>query len=90
MLVWVLTFLNIPSFIFVGWVLFDTKDSAAETFFETTVTILKIALVPPIIRHLLSWDDLEAFGIFSIAPFFVACAAIVYAEHWLIVKFLLS
>jgi hypothetical protein len=86
MLVVVLAILNIPVYLFLGWLAFDNKDNTADTFFETTVAILKILLVPRIVRALLGMDTEASWGLFPIAGFSVGCALIVWGEYTLIVK----
>jgi hypothetical protein len=86
MLVVVLVILNIPVYLFLGWLAFDNKDSAADTFFETTVAILKMLLVPRIVRVLLGMDTEASWGLFPIAGFLVACGLIVWGQYTLIVK----
>lgn len=88
MLIAVLVILNIPVYLFIAWLAFDTKDSAADTFFETIVALLRIILVPAPIRMLLGMDDSGALGLFPIAGFFFACFGVVYGEYWLIERYL--
>jgi len=87
MLVATLIILNIPVYLFIGWLAFDTTEDAAETFFETIVAILKIVFVPRIIRVLLGDDDERAWGILPVAGFLIACAGITYGEHYLITNY---
>jgi len=87
MAIWILILLNLPVYLLIAWVVFDTKDAAADTFFETIVALLKIIFVPPIVRYMLGWDDEGAFGIFPIFGFFFACAGAVYGEYRLIQHF---
>lgn len=87
MLIAVLVVLNIPVYLFIGWLVFDTSDSAADTFFDTVVAILKAILVPRIVRVLLGEDDDDAWGILPIAAFFAACAGVVYGEYWLLTEY---
>jgi hypothetical protein len=82
----VLIVLNIPVFLFLAWVAFDSRDQAAQTFGETIVAILQIILVPKIIRVLWGMDDEGALGILPIAGYFIACAALVAAEYWLLTR----
>lgn len=89
MLIATLIILNIPLYLLIGWVVFDTADGAADTFFETIVAILKMILIPRIIRALMGYDTDEAWGLLPIAAFFVASGAIVYGEHYLITTYLL-
>jgi len=90
MLVATLVVLNIPVYLLIGWLVFDTKEGAADTFFETIVAILKAIFIPRIVRVLMGDDDDDgAWGIFPIAAFFIACGAIVYGEYYLIAKYIL-
>jgi hypothetical protein len=87
MLVACLIVLNIPVYIFIGWLAFDSKGKAADTFFETIVAVLKRVFVPSYVRVMLGMDTDDSWGIFPIAGFFLACAGIVYGEYCLIEKF---
>ncbi len=89
MLVAALIILNIPVYLFIGWLVFDTAEDAAATLFETIVAVLKVIFVPPIIRVLMGDDDEGGWGLFPIAAFFLACAGIVYGEYRVIVHFFL-
>ncbi len=93
MLIATLIVLNVPVFLFLGWLIFDTKASAGETFYDTVVAIfkaiLKAFLVLRLVLFLMGDDDREdAWGIVPIIGFLLACAAVVYAEHYLITRFL--
>jgi hypothetical protein len=80
--------LNIPVYLFIGWLAFDSKSNAADTFVGTLVAIVKRVTVPRIILVLIDADDAdEAWGIFPILAFFGACAGIVYGEFYLIQKY---
>jgi hypothetical protein len=88
MLVAVLVVLNIPVYLFIGWLALDTKEGAADTFYETIVAILKAVFIPRIVRGLMGDDDDDgAWGIFPIVAFFIACGFIVYTESYLITKY---
>ena len=87
MLIAVLVILNIPVFLFLAWLAFDSKESAADTFWETIVAILKIIFIPRFVRVLFDMDDEGAWGLFPIIGFFIACAAVVCGEYWLLQKF---
>ena len=88
MLIATLIVLNIPVYLFIGWLAFDTGEDAAETFFETIVAILKIIFVPRIIRVLLGDNDEGAWGVLPIAGYLIACAGITYGEYYLITNHL--
>lgn len=86
-----LLLLNIPVYLFIGWLVFDTKEDAAETFLGTIVVILKAILIPGIIRVMMGDDDEGAgWGIVPIAIWFIACALIVYGEYRLIENYWLA
>lgn len=75
---------NLPVCLFLGWLAFDNKDHAADTCFETIVAILKVILVPDIVRVLLDMDTSDSWGIVPLAGFFLACAGVVYGESLLL------
>ena len=52
------------------------------------VAILKVILLPRIVRVLMGDDDEGAWGILPIAALLFACGAIVYGEYCLITKYL--
>ncbi len=82
-----LILLNIPAYLFIGWLVFDTKDDAATTFFDTTVALLKAILIPRIIRVLMGdVDDDGTWGIVPIFAFFFACGGLVWFEHYLLTE----
>jgi hypothetical protein len=80
----IVVLLNVPVYLFLGWLAFDSKDGAAETFGETILALLQILFVPRIVRVLLGWDDEGALGLVPIAIFFIACAAVTYGELYLL------
>jgi len=86
-LVAVLAVANIPVYLFIGWLVFDSKSDAGDTFVDTIVAILRIIFVPKIFRWFLGMDDDDAWGIVPILAFFFACGLIVYGEHYLIDKY---
>ena len=89
MLVAILILLNIPVYLAIGWLVFDTKDRAVDTFYETIVAVLKAIFIPRIVRILMEDDDEGSWGLLPIAAFFGACIAITYAEYHLITTYLL-
>lgn len=84
MVIAALIVLNIPLFLFIGWLAFDSRAGAAATFGETIVALLQILLIPRIVREVLGMDDDGALGLVPIAGFFIACGAIIAGEYWLI------
>ncbi|NUQ66415.1 MAG: hypothetical protein HUU20_28460 [Pirellulales bacterium] len=90
MLITILVVLNIPVYLFIAWLAFDTKESAADTFFETVVALLQIILLPRSVRLLMGMDDTDAFGLFPILGFFFMCGLLTYGEYWLIQRYVLA
>jgi hypothetical protein len=85
-LVITLIVLNLPIFIFLAWLAFDSKEGAAQTFGETIVAVLQIIFIPRIVRVLMGMDDEGALGLLPIAGYFIACGAIVFGEYVLITQ----
>jgi len=50
MVIAILIILNIPVYLFLGWLAFDSKANAADTFLETVVAVLKTIFVPYSVR----------------------------------------
>ena len=90
MLIAVLIVLNVPAYLFIAWLVFDTKDSAADTFFDTIVALLRIIFIPSIVRVLMGMDDTEAFGLLPILAFLLACVLLTYGEYWLLQKYVFT
>ena len=90
MLVAVLILLNVPVYLFIAWLAFDTKESAADTFLETLVALLQIIFIPRIVRVLMGMDDTNAMGLFPILGFVLACGLLTYGEYWLLQKYVLA
>lgn len=81
--------LNIPVYLLLGWLIFDTKDNAADSFFDAIVLILKEAFVPPFIRWMI-WevqDDHDASNAFQLIGFFGSCIAVTAGEWYLITTY---
>jgi hypothetical protein len=87
MLVWILVVLNIPVYLFYGWLLYDKPDNFADSFFEITVAVLKAILIPRFIRVLMQDEDETGFSMVTMAMFLFACGITVYGEYWLIAKY---
>jgi hypothetical protein len=81
--------LNIPVYLFLGWLAFDNKQGAADTFIETLVALVKMILVPYQVRVLLNMDTEGSWGLLPTAGFLLACGFVVWGEYALIVRFLL-
>jgi len=84
MLIAVLIVLNIPIFLGIAWLMFDTKENAADSFLGTVGAILTSLLFGLnvacrfVIRHDWDWD------IFRCGVFLIACGLVVYGEYCLI------
>ncbi|WDI45093.1 hypothetical protein [Bremerella sp. P1] len=89
-LVVVLIVLNVPVYLFLAWVVFDTAGDAADTFWDTIVTLLKMIFIPPWLRMMMGMEESEALGVFPIAAFFIGCAAITFGEWWLLDKYVMG
>ncbi len=87
MLIAALVVLNIPVYLFIGWLVFDTKEDAAATFYETSVALLKAILIPRIVRVLMGDDDEGGWGLVPILAFLIACGAIVFGEYYLLTEY---
>ncbi|MCE9544696.1 MAG: hypothetical protein K8T25_04145 [Planctomycetia bacterium] len=86
MLIATLIVLNIPLYLFIGWVAFDSGGNAADTFLETIVNVLKILFIPWWVRMLTGMETTGAIGMFPILGYFIACGAITYGEWWVVMK----
>jgi threonine/homoserine efflux transporter RhtA len=86
MLIPILIVVNIPVYFFIGWLAFDSKDNAADTFFDTIIAVLKMIFIPGILRVLLGMDTSGSWGLFPIGCYLAACAGVVYGEYVLIGK----
>ena len=84
MLIPILIVLNVPLFLFVAWLAFDSKAGAARTFGETILSILQILFIPKIVRVMFDMDDEGALGLVPIIGFFIACGGIIFGEYALI------
>jgi hypothetical protein len=86
MLIPILIVLNVPVYIFLGWLAFDSKQAAADTFLETLVAVATMICVPRIVRELIGMDTSGSWGLFPIAGFLLACAGVVYGGYLLLAK----
>ncbi len=84
MIILILVVLNIPVFLFIAWLAFDSKEGAARTFGDTILTLLQILFIPRIVRVMFDMDDVGALGLIPIAGFFIACGGIIFGEYALI------
>jgi hypothetical protein len=85
MLIAVLIVLNTPLFLGIGWLMFDTKQNAADTVFDTIFAILGAILTAISFRGITGvlYDD-GIWGIVPVAAFFIACGLLVYGEYYVI------
>jgi len=86
MVIAVLIILNIPVYLFLGWVAFDSKENAGQTLAETAIAVLKIIFVPSWLRMVLGMDTEGSMGLFPIGAFLFACSMITYGEFILLTK----
>jgi hypothetical protein len=87
MLLALLLILNLPVFLFVGWIVFDTKDDAAETA-KIGIIELLMEMVCLLTSRFRWWGDSEVSGsAYTMLGFFVACTLIVSVEIYFINKF---
>ena len=84
MVIPILIIANIPVYLFLGWLAFDSKANAADTFSETIVAVLKAIFVPYFLRVLLQMDTSGSWGLLPIGGFLFACGGVVYGEYWLL------
>lgn len=89
MLVLILIVLNLPVYIFLGWILFDSKEHAADSLFETIVEILKSIFIPRIVRVFMDDEDGGVDGFHSFLLIGLSIA-VVYGEYYLITKYWLT
>jgi len=85
MLIAALIVLNIPIFLVIGWVVFDDKETAAESFVAGLVHLLKVLFLPRIVRLFMGDDTDEGLSLLQVGFFFLACIAAVVAEYHAIV-----
>lgn len=76
--------IDIPIFLLLAWLVFDTKEAAAQTIWETVVAVLQILFIPRIVRVMFDMDDEGAIGLLPIAGFFLACIAVFFGELMLL------
>ena len=90
MLIAILIVLNIPVYLFLAWLAFDTKESAGTTFVDTIIALLQMIFIPRIVRELMDIDDSKALGIFPIGGFLFACGLLTYGEYWALQTYVLA
>ncbi len=89
MLIAALVVLNIPVYLLIGWLVFDTKEDASDTLFDTVVVILKAIFMPPIVRVLRGEDLNEGMGsTLMVGAFLVACVLVVAGEYYVITQYI--
>ena len=65
MLIPILIVVNIPVYFFIGWLAFDSKDNAADTFFDTIIAVLKMIFIPGILSSSARHGYLRELGLVS-------------------------
>jgi len=98
MFIAMLIVLNIPLYLLLGWILFDTSKTVTGTVVERVLSILK-GIGQATLMGLYSDDDdddeyfesrhFDIFNAFPAFAFYFTCAAITYGEYWLIHKYCL-
>jgi hypothetical protein len=81
MLIAVLILVNIPVFLLIGWVVFDDKETAAESFLAGLLHLLKVLFLPRIVRLFMGDDTDEGLSLLQVGFYFLACIAAVVAEY---------
>lgn len=89
MLLTILLVLNIPIYLLIAWLIFDSRSNAADTIFDTIVSLLKAIFIPRIVRIFMDDDDGGADTLMLVVFLFL-CGIIVYGEYFLIEKYFLS
>ncbi|MFI4876652.1 MAG: hypothetical protein ACIALR_14980 [Blastopirellula sp. JB062] len=87
-LILTLVVLNLPIYWLIGWVMFDTTHGAVDSFWETTIAILKAVFVPRYLRVLTDDESDGDFSVFNTLFFLVSCVAVVAGEYYLLTKYL--
>lgn len=78
MLIATLIVLNVPVYLVIGWLMFDTGHG----FFDT----LKAYFTPNILHTLRGEQGEGMFAALKLAAFLFVCAGVVYGEYQLILK----
>lgn len=86
-LILTLIVLNIPVYWLMGWIMFDSTHNAADSFWETTISILKAVFIPRIIRVMMDDEPATDGSIFNTLFFFFGCVAVVAGEYYLLMKY---
>ena len=81
----ILIVLNVPVFLLIGWVVFDDKEAAAESFAAGLVHLLKVLFLPRIVRLFMGDDTDEGLSLLQVGFYFLACAAAVAAQYYALV-----
>lgn len=89
MLLTILIIANIPIYLLIAWLIFDTQANAADTIFDTVVSILKAIFIPRFVRVLMEDDDGGADTLMLVVFLFL-CGIIVYGQYFLIEKYFFS
>lgn len=87
MLLAILIVANIPVYLFLAWLVFDTKANAEVTLAETLFALLKRIAIPRVVRFLL--DDNEEFdgaGCLATGFYLAACISVVWLEYYLLTR----
>ncbi len=75
MLIIILLIVNIPVYIFIGWIVFDSPGKATDSFVESLIELLKTIF----------WGvSGDTFNLFPMFAFLVGCLVTVVGEHYLL------
>lgn len=85
MLIVLLAFLNAPVYLFLGWLIFDTKEGAKESFTDSFFALLRQMFVPRIVLVARGNDD--DGNLAQTLGFFVACGLVIFGEYYLITNY---
>lgn len=79
--------LNIPLYLLLAWIIFDTPGDAAKSVSDTVVLLLKMIFIPRFMWGLLGMDETDGVSIFALFAFFVASIAMTGGELYLIDRY---
>lgn len=80
----VLLIANIPTYLVIGWLIFDTGDAAADSMVDAMKLFVRI-----VYRGFRGWRD-DPGAMMKCGLLLVICAAVITAEHWMLVRYNLA
>ena len=72
---------NVPAYLVIGWLIFDTGDAAVDSLVAAVKALVRAALI-----GWFRWRD-DVWELINYAIFLAVCAAVVTAEHWILVRY---